>query len=173
MNRPRNMNGQAGFSLFELLVVLCILAILCGFALTRLNVKQTTSSAWGIVNESAFQAAKGALTKALAQDPDNPPTLAELRNRIDSKREVYATNCSTAETSLSPPAASAGICLAIDIDGDGQSDPGEVFAAAYTDGECETEVGNVSETVCCLERPFFDTSLTNPLPFVSGPGQSF
>ena len=59
------MTGQAGFSLFELLVVLCILTILCGVAITRLNLKDTTSNAWNAVNESAYQAANAALVKAL------------------------------------------------------------------------------------------------------------
>ncbi len=173
MNRQWKANGQAGFSLFELLVVLCILAILCGLALTRLNVKQTTASAWNVVNESAFQAAKGALAKQLAQDPDNPPTLEDLRNMIDSKQTVYATDCFTAATSMNPTPASTGYCLAIDIDGDGIADPGEVFAAAYTDGDCQTEVGQLTEGVCCLERPFWDTSFSDPLPFANGPGQPF
>ena len=167
------MSSQAGFSLFELVVVLCIIAILCGLALTRLDLKKTADSAWGAVNESAYQAAKAALAKALIQDPDNPPTLEDLRNLIDTKREIYATNCTTAETTSSPPVPSSGYCLAIDINGDGISDPGEVFAAAYTDGDCLSEVLNDTDEVCCLERPFWDPSATNNLPFVSGPGQSF
>ena len=173
MYRQRNVNGQAGFTLFELLVVLCVLAILCGIALTRLNIKKTAAGAWGVVNESAYKAAKGALAKALLADPDNPPTLEEIRNGIDSKRPVYATNCDTAQTSMSGPVASNGLCLAIDIDGDGEADPGEVFAAAYGDGDCQVEVVSVNDTVCCLERPFWDTSFSDPLPFASGPGDSF
>ena len=173
MNRQWKANSQAGFSLFELLVVLCILAILCGMALTRLNVKETTAAAWSVVNESAYHAARGALAKALAEDPDNPPTLQELSNRIDSKRAVYATDCDIAATSINPIPVNANHCLALDIDGDGLSDPGEVFAAAYTDADCQTGASQVTDEVCCLERPFWDTTFVHPLPYVSSAGQSF
>ncbi len=167
------VNHQAGFTLFELLVVLCILAILCGLAVARLNVKDSAASAWAAVNESAFQAAEGALVKALVQDPENPPTLEDLARSIDSKRAIYIADCFTASSSTGPPPASTGLCLALDIDGDRISKASEVFAAAYSDGECQNEVTLPNEGVCCLERPFFDTSFIDPVPSVGGAGQSF
>ena len=173
MNGRRNVNGQSGFSLFELLVVLCILGILCGVAYNRLNVKETTASAWGVVNESAYQAAKSALAKALAQDPENPPTLEDLRNKIDSKRTIYVTNCSNASTSTSPTTFGTR-CLAIDINGDRVANAGEVFASAYTDGDCQAPLfDESSQRVCCLERPYWDPSFGTPLPVANNIGDTF
>ena len=155
---PRTPNGQLGFTLLELLIVICILAILCGLAIARFDIKDTTESAWSSVHESAYKAGKSALAKALAQDVDNPPTLEELARLIDTKKEIYLTDCSNAENPS--PSTVGGLCLGIDIDGDQMADPSEVFAAGYDEGDCQNVATTQTQEVCCLERPFFDTNGT-------------
>ena len=161
---PNRASGQGGFTLFELLLVVCILAILCGLALSRFNVKETTEGAWGIVNESAYRAAKTALAKSLAEDPANPPTAEELAAQIDSKMQIYQTNCDN----IGSPTPASDFCLGIDINKNEVADPGEVFAALYRDSDCEVNLANEDDEVCCLDRPFFDASNTPTLTYFAG-----
>lgn len=156
MKRFHSSGGQSGFTLLELLIVVCILSILCGLAIARFDIKQTTNAAWSAVQESAYKAAKTALAKALAENPDDPPFLQDLARDIDTKKTIYLTDCTNA---VDPsPSTFGGLCLGIDIDGDMLADPTEVFAAAYEQGDCQDVVPAQGVQVCCLERPSFDTN---------------
>ncbi|MCG8457431.1 MAG: type II secretion system GspH family protein [Holophagales bacterium] len=163
-NDSRN---RSAFTLFELLVVICILAILCGLAIARFDVKRTAEGAWGAVHESAYKAAKTALAKALAEHPAEPPTLQELAHQIDTKKTIYVTDCDNAENPS--PTTNNGLCLGIDINDNATADPGEVFGAPYLQSDCENIAQNQGDEICCLERPFFDKFNLPSVSFFSAP----
>ncbi len=154
MKPVRLSNSQAAFTLLELLIVVCILAILCGLAITRFNMKNTTEAAWSTVHESAYKAAQAALAKALAENPNNPPQLVELARSIDTKKTIYVTNCGNAPSPS--PTTNGGLCLGIDINGNEFADASEIFAAAYTNTACDNIAQNQGDEICCLERPSFN-----------------
>lgn len=166
MKPVRPISSQSAFTLLELLVVVCILAILCGLAIARFNMKQTTEAAWSTVHESAYRAAQTALAKALAEAPNEPPTLADLARSLDTKKSIYVTNCGNA--SSPSPTTNGGLCLGIDINNNDFADASEVFAAAYTVEDCTGIALNQGDGVCCLERPSFDVNNPGTISVFTG-----